>query len=138
MCEQVGRLAALDSRHRGHKINEYLAPTVRDHGRFPDIFLDWEILGKFTIKFQTSNAFEMNALLNRKDSKPHATLIENLLQSSRLSGWLAVSVGEHIRWVKIMPQKGPDSDEWRLLKACYPEILDTRACCVHMGSRDPV
>jgi hypothetical protein len=68
----------------------------------------------------------LNALLNREDAKPHATLIENLLQNSRLSGWLAGSVGEHIRRAKIMSQKGPDSDEWRLLKACFPEILDTK------------
>jgi len=68
----------------------------------------------------------LNALLNRQDAKPHATLIENLLQNSRLSGWLAGSVGEHIRRAKIMPQKGPDSDEWRLLKACFPEIFDTK------------
>jgi hypothetical protein len=45
---------------------------------------------------------------------------------SRLSGWLAGSVGEHIRRAKITPQKGPDSDEWRLLKACFPEMLDTK------------
>jgi hypothetical protein len=292
MCEQVGRLAALDSRYRGHKINEYLAPTVRDHGRFPDILVDWGSFGKFAIEFQMSNTFEteisarckhyeqegipllwildvafpiqsleqnfkdvirrhrrnmfllnksaikasreqqtlilacalqnedgfeepklvrfdelkiprsklpyyedrivvprlqknelkrgewlaqltagasndslpgidsprsrliaaafsifqeakgnnvkylyskdmnvkgmLNALLNREDAKPHATLIENLLQNSRLSGWLAGSVGEHIRRAKITPQKGPDSDEWRLLKACFPEILDTK------------
>ena len=58
MCEQVAELVALDARHISHTVEEYLPPIKNEHGRYPDIFVDWEGFGPFAIEFQMSSTFQ--------------------------------------------------------------------------------
>lgn len=58
MCEQVGELVALDSRYVSHTVEKYLPPTENEHGRFPDIYVEWENYGSFAIEFQMSGTFQ--------------------------------------------------------------------------------
>lgn len=58
MCEQVGELVALDDRYIKHKVAEYLPPTENEHGRYPDIFVEWEGYGHFAVEFQMSGTFQ--------------------------------------------------------------------------------
>lgn len=58
MCEQVAELVALDPRHVRHTVAEYLPPTENVHGRFPDIYAEWEGVGSFAVEFQMSGTFQ--------------------------------------------------------------------------------
>lgn len=58
MCEQIAELVALDERHIRHTIAEYLPPTENAHGRYPDIYVEWEGYGAFAIEFQLSGTFQ--------------------------------------------------------------------------------
>ncbi|MBN9787419.1 hypothetical protein DMP17_02270 [Pseudonocardia sp. TMWB2A] len=58
MCEQVGELVALDHRYIKHAVAEYLPPTENEHGRYPDIFVEWEGYGPFAVEFQMSGTFQ--------------------------------------------------------------------------------
>jgi len=59
MCEQVGRLAALDEQCKNEPtINKRLASTVSDKYKLPDVLVEWEGFGKFAVEFQMSNTFE--------------------------------------------------------------------------------
>lgn len=58
MCEQVAELVALDSRHVRHTVEQYLPPTENEHGRFPDIYVEWEGYGPFAVEFQMSGTFQ--------------------------------------------------------------------------------
>jgi hypothetical protein len=60
MCEQLGRLVALDPRCQSEPtINKRLASTVSDRYKLPDVCFEWEGFGKFAVEFQMSNTFEM-------------------------------------------------------------------------------
>lgn len=58
MCEQVGELVALDDRYIVHTVAEYLPPTENEHGRYPDIYVEWEDYGPFAVEFQMSGTFQ--------------------------------------------------------------------------------
>ena len=58
MCEQVGDLVALDDRYIKHTVAEYLPPTENEHGRYPDIYVEWEGYGPFAVEFQMSGTFQ--------------------------------------------------------------------------------
>jgi hypothetical protein len=58
MCEQVGSLVSLDHRYLRHTVAEYLPPTENEHGRYPDIFVDWKDYGPFAVEFQMSGTFQ--------------------------------------------------------------------------------
>lgn len=58
MCEQVAALVALDPRYVRHTVAEYLAPTETEHGRFPDVYVEWEGFGPFAVEFQLSGTFQ--------------------------------------------------------------------------------
>lgn len=58
MCEQVAELVALDPRHVRHTVAEYLPPTENEHGRFPDVYAEWEGFGVFAVEFQMSSTFQ--------------------------------------------------------------------------------
>ena len=58
MCEQIGELVALDGRHIKHTVAEYLPPTKNEHGRYPDIYVEWEGYGPFAVEFQMSGTFQ--------------------------------------------------------------------------------
>ncbi|OSZ70989.1 hypothetical protein CAP39_08685 [Sphingomonas sp. IBVSS1] len=58
MCELVGELVALDERYIKHTIAEYLMPTENEHGRYPDIYVEWDSYGPFAVEFQMSGTFQ--------------------------------------------------------------------------------
>lgn len=58
MCEQVAQLVALDERYIRHAVAEYLPPTENVHGRFPDVYVEWEGFGPFAVEFQMSGTFQ--------------------------------------------------------------------------------
>ncbi|UVC15324.1 competence protein CoiA family protein [Mesorhizobium onobrychidis] len=58
MCQQIAELVVLDERHIRHAIAEYLPPTENAHGRYPDIYVEWEGYGAFAIEFQLSGTFQ--------------------------------------------------------------------------------
>lgn len=58
MCELIGELVALDIRYERHVIAEYLAPTENEHGRYPDIYVEWNGCEPFAIEFQMSSTFQ--------------------------------------------------------------------------------
>lgn len=58
MCEQIAELVSLDSRYVRHAVAEYLPPTEHTHGRFPDIYVEWEGFGSFAVEFQMSGTFQ--------------------------------------------------------------------------------
>lgn len=58
MCELVAELAALDHRYIRHTVAEYLAPTENQHGRFPDVYVEWDGFGPFAVEFQMSGTFQ--------------------------------------------------------------------------------
>lgn len=58
MCEKIAEIVHLDRRYIRHQIGQYLPPTQNDHGRFPDVFVEWEEIGSFAIEFQLSNTFQ--------------------------------------------------------------------------------
>lgn len=58
MCEQVAQLVALDERYIRHTVAEYLPPTENGHGRFPDVYVEWDGFGSFAVEFQMSGTFQ--------------------------------------------------------------------------------
>ncbi|WP_186395010.1 hypothetical protein [Stappia sp. TSB10GB4] len=58
MCQQVAELVALDERYIRHTVAEYLPPTENRHGRFPDVYVEWESFGSFAVEFQMSGTFQ--------------------------------------------------------------------------------
>ena len=58
MCELVAELAALDSRYVDHTVSKYLPPTKNEHGRFPDVCVEWKGFGKFAVEFPMSHTFQ--------------------------------------------------------------------------------
>lgn len=58
MCEQIAELVALDARHVRHSVGKYLPPSDNAHGRFPDVYVEWEGFGSFAIEFQMSGTFQ--------------------------------------------------------------------------------
>jgi hypothetical protein len=58
MCEHVGELVALDDRYITHRVANYLPPTQSEHGRYPDIYVEWKNYGPFAIEFQMSGTFQ--------------------------------------------------------------------------------
>ncbi len=58
MCELVAELASLDHRYIRHTVSEYLAPTENQHGRFPDVYVEWDGFGPFAVEFQMSGTFQ--------------------------------------------------------------------------------
>ena len=58
MCELAGELASLDPRYLGHSVEAYMPPSKNKHGRFPDVLIEWEGIGKVAIEFQLSNTLQ--------------------------------------------------------------------------------
>lgn len=58
MCNLIAELVMLDSRYVRHTVAEYLPPQENEHGRFPDIYVEWESFGPFAIEFQMSGTFQ--------------------------------------------------------------------------------
>jgi len=58
MCELIAELATLDERCEATKVDEYLPPTASEHGRYPDVLVDWRDFGRFAVEYQMSHTFQ--------------------------------------------------------------------------------
>lgn len=58
MCELIAELAALDERCESTKVDEYLPPTEGEHGRYPDVLVEWRGFGRFAVEYQMSHTFQ--------------------------------------------------------------------------------
>jgi len=57
LCQTVEILAKADPRCRHSAIDTYLRPAIHKRGRWPDVFLDMESLGRFALEIQLSKPF---------------------------------------------------------------------------------
>lgn len=58
MCAKIDEIVRLDSRYIASRVEKYLPPTASDHGRFPDVYVEWQGFPPFAIEFQLSNTFQ--------------------------------------------------------------------------------
>ena len=58
MCDLIAELCALDERCDGAKVDEYRAPTENEHGRYPDVLVDWRGFRQFAVEYQMSHTFQ--------------------------------------------------------------------------------
>ena len=58
MCEQIAEIVALDKRYIRHEIDNYLPSTNNSYGRYPDVYVEWDGIGRFVVEFQMSNTFQ--------------------------------------------------------------------------------
>lgn len=58
MCELIAELASLDERCESTKVDEYLPPTECEHGRYPDVLVEWRGFGRFAVEYQMSHTFQ--------------------------------------------------------------------------------
>ena len=57
LCIVLGDLLRADSRCNKVTVGEYRAPTVTDHGRYPDVYAELEGLTPITLELQLSKSF---------------------------------------------------------------------------------
>ncbi len=57
LCRTIEALAKADPRCRHSAVDTYLRPEIHKRGRWPDIFLDMGILGRFAVEVQLSKPF---------------------------------------------------------------------------------
>mgnify|MGYP003111153770 CR=1 FL=1 len=58
ICEQLCRLAALDDRCERVAVERYLPPTQNDHGRYPDVLIEYRGRRPFALEVQISKTFQ--------------------------------------------------------------------------------
>lgn len=58
MCELIAELCSMDPRCTETTVDEYLAPTSGEYGRYPDVLVDWRGFGRFAVEFQRSHTFQ--------------------------------------------------------------------------------
>jgi len=58
MCDLIAELCALDERCEWTTVNEYRKSTENEHGRFPDVLVDWRGFGQFAVEYQMSHTFQ--------------------------------------------------------------------------------
>jgi hypothetical protein len=58
LCEQIDELVRLDARYIKSTVEQYHAPTEGKHGRYPDVYVEWQGLQPFAIELQLSNTFQ--------------------------------------------------------------------------------
>lgn len=58
MCEQIAEIVSLDKRNIRNKIANYLPPKNNSYGRYPDIYVEWDVIGPFVVEFQMSSTFQ--------------------------------------------------------------------------------
>lgn len=58
LCQRIAELAAADERHVATFVDQYLPPTDNDHGRYPDVRIEWQGFQPFIIELQLSKTFQ--------------------------------------------------------------------------------
>lgn len=57
LCHTIERVAKVDTRCRMSSVNTYLRPAIHSRGRWPDVYLDMEVLGQFALEVQLAKPF---------------------------------------------------------------------------------
>lgn len=58
LCNRIAELAAADERHVRAAVDKYLPPTENEHGRYPDVHIEWNGFPPFVIELQLSRTFQ--------------------------------------------------------------------------------
>lgn len=58
LCEQIETLAKLDERYLSSTVNAYRPPTESEHGRFPDVAVQWRDFPDCVFEVQLSRTFQ--------------------------------------------------------------------------------
>lgn len=58
LCEQIETLAKLDERYLSSSVNAYRPPSESEHGRFPDVAVEWRDLPECVFEVQLSRTFQ--------------------------------------------------------------------------------
>ncbi len=58
LCHLVADLAKQDKRYKHHTVGKYLPPKASSHGRFPDVFVEWNGFAPFVIELQLSHTHQ--------------------------------------------------------------------------------
>ncbi len=58
LCELLEKLASLDRRYKRGSVGQYLQPKSGKHGRFPDVYVEWEGVAPFVLELQLSYTSE--------------------------------------------------------------------------------
>jgi hypothetical protein len=58
LCNRIAQLASADERHIRTAVASYLPPTENDHGRYPDVLIEWERFPPFVVELQLSHTFQ--------------------------------------------------------------------------------
>lgn len=58
MCALIEELVRLDPRYILSTRESYLPPAQSDHGRFPDVYVEWEGVRPFVVEYQRSSTFQ--------------------------------------------------------------------------------
>ncbi|MEO7332097.1 MAG: hypothetical protein ABI193_26210 [Minicystis sp.] len=57
LCETIRELAKADRRHVHAAVDTYLRPAIHKRGRWPDVYLEMGMLGRFALEVQLSKPF---------------------------------------------------------------------------------
>ena len=57
LCSTIRELAKADQRHINSAVDTYLRPAIHKRGRWPDVYLEMEALGRFALEVQLSKPF---------------------------------------------------------------------------------
>ena len=57
LCETIRELAKADRRHVHSAVDTYLRPAIHKRGRWPDVYLEMGMLGRFALAVQLSKPF---------------------------------------------------------------------------------
>lgn len=58
LCNRIAELAAADERHVRAVVGKYLPPTENEHGRYPDVRIEWNGFPPLVIELQLSRTFQ--------------------------------------------------------------------------------
>lgn len=58
LCEQIDTMAKLDERYLSSSVNAYRPPTESEHGRFPDVAVQWRDFPECVFEVQLSRTFQ--------------------------------------------------------------------------------
>jgi hypothetical protein len=58
MCALIEELVRLDPRYVRSTRGSYLPSVVNDHGRYPDVYVEWQGVRPFVVEYQRSSTFQ--------------------------------------------------------------------------------
>ena len=97
LCEKMAELASADPRFRSSTVNKYFEAND-GRGRFPDVHLEFEGLGPFTLEFQLSHTFATEVAARNRFYRRHGVgLLWILWDIDPRAGELATAIKDVVR-----------------------------------------